>query len=119
MSSWLITPVLSVKNGDKISFYTSTTPGVYAGNRLQVLMSLSGGSDVGDSVNAVGDFTSVLLDINPTEGPGLFPTTWKQYEYSFTGLQEKTDIRIAFRHYETITTNPGAIGIDQFKFTVN
>jgi hypothetical protein len=119
MSSWLITPLLSVKNGDKISFYTSTSPDGYTSNRMQVLMSLSGGFDVGDSVNAVGSFTTVLLDINPTEGGGLYPVTWKKYEYTFTTLQEKTDIRIGFRHYETIPMKAGSIGIDQFKFSVN
>jgi len=118
LSSWLITPILSVKNGDKISFYTTTTPGYYTSNRLQVLMSPSSGSDIGDSVNAVGSFTDILLDINPTEGAGLYPTTWTKYEYTFSTLQGKTNIRIGFRHYQTNIMNPGAIGIDQFKFSV-
>ena len=41
LNSWLITPVLSVRNGDKISFYTrGDTSGVIT-DRMQVLMNPS------------------------------------------------------------------------------
>ncbi|MES1215449.1 MAG: choice-of-anchor J domain-containing protein [Bacteroidota bacterium] len=119
ISSWFITPVLSVKNGDKISFYTrADTIGVHT-ERMQVLMNKSASADVGGSVSSVGGFSNVLLDINSSQTAGGYPTTWTKYEYTFSGISGKTDTRIGFRHYVTNTTNAKGVGIDQFKFQVN
>src|ERR1051326_2550024 len=59
INSWLITPTLSVKNGDKISFYSRSDSGLY-GDRLQVLLSPSAGNSVGASYKETGDFTVPL-----------------------------------------------------------
>lgn len=80
ISSWLLTPVLSVKNGDKISFYTrGDTTGVFT-DRMQVLLNNKASLYIGHDLNSVGDFTVVLDDINPTQAPGGYPTTWTKYE---------------------------------------
>lgn len=119
ISSWLITPVLSVKNGDKISFYTrSDTTGSYT-ERMQVLMNRSAADNVGDRSGSVCGFTTVLLEINSGQTVGGYPTTWTKYEYTFTGITGKTDTRIGFRHYVANTSNAKGIGIDLFKFEVN
>ncbi len=119
VSSWLITPVLSVKNGDKISFYTrSDTTGSYT-ERMQVLMNKSASENTGTYASSVCSFSSVLLDINSAQAVSGYPTTWTRYEYTFSGISGKTDTRIAFRHYVANTTNAKGIGIDQFKFEVN
>jgi hypothetical protein len=118
ISSWMLTPILTVKDSDRVSFYTrGDTTGIYT-NRMQVLLNKTGSSYIGHDLNSVGDFTTVLMDINPTQAPGGYPTTWKKYEYIFTGISGKMDIRIGFRHYVIHPTNARGIGIDQFKFEV-
>lgn len=119
ISSWLITPVLSVKNGDKISFYTrSDTTGSFT-ERMQVLMNKSSAENVGDRPGSVCGFATVLLDINSGQTVGGYPTTWAKYEYTFTGIAGRIDTRIGFRHYVANTSNAKGIGIDLFKFVVN
>jgi hypothetical protein len=122
ISSWLITPVLSVKNGDRISFYTrSDTISSYI-ERMQVLMNKSSSASVGTLTSSVCSFTTVLFDINQGQAVGGYPTTWTKYEYTFSGITGKTDTRIGFRHYVVGTSNISnakGTGIDLFKFEVN
>jgi hypothetical protein len=118
ISSWMLSPILTVKNDDKISFYTrGDTNGVYT-NRMQVLMDTLASTNVGHDLNSVGGFTTKLFDINPSQAPGGYPLTWTKYEYTFSGFTAKKNIRIAFRHYVIHPTNARGIGIDQFKFEV-
>jgi len=120
-SNWLITPILSVKNGDKISFYA------YGDNNtrlsgLQVLMSQSASYKIGDSLNSIGNF-SVLMTIADGAATGSIPSAWTKFEYTFSGITGNMKTRIAFRHYPAGQINPGdltgGIGIDQFKFEVS
>jgi hypothetical protein len=118
ISSWMLSPVLVVKDGDSISFYTrGDTTGMYT-NRMQVLMDTLGSSYIGHDLNSVGDYTSMLFDINTTQAPGGYPKTWTRYEYTFSGFSGSKNIRIGFRHYVINPTNARGIGIDQFKFGV-
>ena len=117
ISSWLITPVLSVKNGDKISFYTQGYATDVYTERLQVLMNKSTSTNVGGTMSA-GGFTTTLFDINPTQVPGGYPVKWNKYEYTFSGISGKMNTRIAFRHYLTGSVDTKGIGLDQFKFEV-
>lgn len=119
INCWLITPVLSVKNGDKISFYGRADSVGINTDRLQVRMNKSASAEVGTTVNSTGDFTTVLFDINSAQVPGGFPVTWTKYEYTFSGISGKTDTRIAFRYYVNSTRTARGVGIDQFKFEVN
>ena len=117
-SSWMITPILTVKNGDVISFYTrGDTTGNYT-DRLQVLMNKSTSTEVGNALNSPGSFTTIMFDINANQVAGGFPTTWTKYEYTFSGLAGKTDTRVAFRHYLTNPANGRGVGIDLFRFIV-
>jgi hypothetical protein len=120
ISSWLITPVLSVKNGDKISFYTrgDTISNTFR-NRMQVLMNKSSSADVGKTKTSVGGFTTFLFDINQSQAPGGYPMVWTKYEYTFTGISGYMDTRIAFRHYTNNATPTAGVGIDLFKFEVH
>jgi hypothetical protein len=119
ISSWLLTPVLLAKNGDKISFYTrGDTTGVYT-DRMQVLQNNKASLYIGHDLNSVGDFTRVLDDINPSQAAGGYPTTWTKFEFTIDGLSGQTKIRIAFRHYVINPRNARGVGIDQFKFEVN
>ncbi|HLA58270.1 MAG TPA: choice-of-anchor J domain-containing protein [Puia sp.] len=118
VSSWMLSPILVVKNGDSISFYTrGDTTGIYT-NRMQVLMDTLGSVNVGHDLTSVGGYTSMLFDINPTQTAGGYPTTWKKYEYIFSGLTGSKHVRIGFRHYVIHPTNARGIGIDLFKFGI-
>ena len=94
ISNWLISPEVEIKNGDEISFYsrTAANPAVGA-DRLQVRVNVVDGSaDVGKDAASVGNFTEVLLDINPDyalEGAGSYPDTWVPYKAVVTGLPGK------------------------------
>jgi hypothetical protein len=118
VSSWMFSPILVVKNGDSISFYTrGDSTGIYT-NRMQVLMDTLGFVNVGHDLTSVGGYTSMLLDINPEQTAGGYPTTWKKYEYTFSGLTGSNKIRIGFRHFAIHPANARGVGIDLFKFGV-
>jgi hypothetical protein len=121
ISNWLITPMLNLNNGDVITFYTRGTGSVYADN-LQVRLSTNGSStNVGASNISVGDFSNLLLEINPTLTAALYPIIWTQYTITISGLASPTTGRIAFRYYVPnggpTGTNSDLIGIDDFVYT--
>jgi hypothetical protein len=116
VSSWLISPVLPVKNGTSISFYTCGDAGYTYTDRMQVLISPTGSFNVGDSANTVGSFTQVLFDINAEQRPGGYPQSWTKYDYTFTGISQKTDMRIAFRHYSNHAPTDRGVGLDLFEY---
>lgn len=117
-SSWLLTPILTVKNGDTISFYTrGDTTGVYT-NRMQVLLNTTASVNVGHDVSSVGDFTTKIFDINPTHAPGGYPLSWTRFVYIFSGLTGQKNVRIGFRHFEITPGNARGVGIDVFRFGV-
>ena len=116
ISNWLISPVVTMQNGDKIVFYTRTA--LYAisaidstdfSNRLQVRMSKNDEStNVGNGLD-VGDFHSALLDINPDYietrtdpalyDPHSYPFRWTRFEAVVGGLNGPTKGRFAFRYF--------------------
>lgn len=119
ISNWLITPELSLVNGTTISFYTRTTDVPTYPDRLEIRMSTNGGSsNVGANATSVGDFTTVLLTINPTLTTAGYPNTWTQYTATVSGLGGPTQGRIAFRYFVTsagpslFAANSDYIGID-------
>jgi len=117
ISSWMISPVYEIKNGDKISFFTRSSPGTEDGDRLQVrLNEVDNTSDVGSGVTSVGKFTLLLKDINETLAVGAYPQTWTKYEITVSGLNSPKQTRIAFRYFPDPSKSDG-IGIDQFSFT--
>jgi hypothetical protein len=121
ISNWLITPMLNLNNGDVITFYTRGTGSIYADN-LQVRLSTNGSStNVGASNISVGDFSNLLLEINPTLNAALYPAIWTQYTITISGLASPTTGRIAFRYFVPNGGPSGAnsdlIGIDDFVYT--
>src|SRR5688572_21578936 len=80
ISNWLFHPVVTFKNGDILTFYTRTVGAPAFPDRLQVRLSTNGASvNVGASATSVGDFTNLLLDINPTYTTSGYPTAWTQF----------------------------------------
>ena len=107
ISNWLLTPTLTLNNGDTLSFFTRTVDPASFPDRLEVRLSTNGGS------TSVGDFTTLLLTINPALSTSGYPSIWTQYTVSLSGLGGPTDGRFAF-HYSVpdTLTNAEYIGID-------
>jgi hypothetical protein len=121
LSSWMITPVLEMKNGDKISFWTRSAGGF--ADRLQVRANITDASaDVGQDHTTVGKFSMMMADINPglVLGANGYPLVWTRYEYTLSGLTGTHKGRIGFRYYVDNGgpngANSNAIGIDQVRF---
>ncbi len=109
ISNWAITPMLTYSNGDRFSFYTRTETNSLWPDRLEVRLSTQGNSsDVGTTATSVGDFTSLLLTINPALTSHGYPEVWTQYDITLSGLAVPTTGRIAFRYF---VTNAGGLGI--------
>ena len=121
ISNWLLTPNRTFNNGDTVSFYTRTTTANPFPDRLQVRFSGAGAStNVGAGPTGVGDFTTVLLDINSTYGSD-YPETWTQFTITLAGLAGPTSGRVAFRYFVEMGgptgDNSNFIGIDTFAYT--
>lgn len=123
IDSWLLTPVLSVKNGDKIYFYTRADPANIAWleyvDRMQVWINKSSSADAGTSFNLTGSFTTTLFDINSELKDRGYPARWSKYEYTFSQLTGKIITRIGFRYFVANPQKASGIGIDLFRFQVN
>ena len=75
---------------------------------------------MGTTATDVGDFTTLLLDINPTYTVGGYPEVWTQQTVTVTGVPAATLGRLAFRYFVENGGPTGAnsnyIGIDDFQF---
>ncbi len=124
ISNWMISPVTTLSNGSVITFYSRTVDSPSFPDRLQVRLSTNGAStNVGTTNTSVGDFTALLLEINPTLTTAGYPNTWTQYTITLSGLPSTLTGRIAFRYFVTNGGPTGAnsdyIGIDEFVYTDN
>jgi hypothetical protein len=119
ISDWLISPMLILDNADIISFWARTEPGSIAPDRLELRFSANGASsDVGGTAGSVGDFTSLLVSINPALAPGGFPEDWALFQATIGGLSGPTAGRFAFRYFISDTSENGNyIGIDSVTVT--
>lgn len=126
ISSWMFTPVVNIKNGDVISFYTRTQdPAANGGltfpDRLELRMSTNGASVNAGTTNAsVGDFTNLLLTVNPTLTPTGYPFTWTKFTATVTGVTGTVSGKFAFRYFVTnggSGANSDNIGVDQVEFS--
>lgn len=124
ISNWLVTPNRTYKNGDVFTFYTrrpNPMPIEYP-DRLELRLSTNGAStNVGTGANGVGDFTTLLLSVNPSLVTNVYPVVWTQFTVTISGLSAPTSGRIAFRYFVTNGGPSGAnsdyIGIDNVVYT--
>lgn len=122
ISNWLLTPELALKNGDVIKFWTrKPTVTTDFPDRLEVRLSTNGAStNVGATESSVGDFTTVLLSINPTLTTGVYPQDWTQFTVTISGVPTPTTGRLGFRYFVTNAgfsgSNSDYIGIDTFEY---
>ena len=91
ISNWLLTPTVPLENGTQMIFWTRTVANSNYPDRLQVRASTNGDStDVGMTSTSVGDFTTLLLDINPDYTLGGYPEDWAQFTVTISGLPSST-----------------------------
>jgi hypothetical protein len=123
ISCWLISPVLQLRNGDTLRFYTRTVNPVLYPDRLQVRLNVSNtGVDVGTDPESVGQFQQLVLDINKDLNQTDYPIAWKKYEWVVNTLEGSgvRSGRVAFRYYvhnggpSPDSRNSDTIGLDEF-----
>jgi uncharacterized delta-60 repeat protein len=122
ISNWLLTPPVTLQNGAVINFATRTVDVPQFPDRLQVRMSTNGAStNVGTTPFEVGDFTVLLLDINPSLTTNGYPNAWTDFTVMVSGLSSPTTGRLAFRYYVPdggpFGRNGDYIGIDEVWFS--
>lgn len=116
ISTWLILPTSTYRNGDTLSFYTRTADFSEWPDRLEVRFSNVGGTDVGSTATSVGTFSTLLISINPALQVGGYPEEWTRYSTTLSGLTGATTGAFAFRYTVTdgglFGQNSNYIGID-------
>ncbi|HSM50273.1 MAG TPA: IPTL-CTERM sorting domain-containing protein [Thermoanaerobaculia bacterium] len=117
ISNWMLTPEMPLFDGDSISFWTRTSAGSIWPDRLELRLSTNGASaNVGTLATDVGDFTTLLLSVNPTLVQGGYPEVWTQYTATLAGIPAAATGRYAFRYFVTNGGPSGSasnyIGID-------
>lgn len=119
ISNWLITPVMTLDNGDVITFYTrqgGTAPSFP--DNMELRISTNGAFTAAPSGGSagLGDYTTLAVEVNPFLDLDGYPLTWTQYTYTMTGLTGPTDCKLGFRYYVTDGGPSGAnsniIGLD-------
>lgn len=123
ISNWMMTPAMTLTNGATVSFFTRTGTSSSWPDRLEIRMSTNGtSSNVGTTWSSVGDFTTLLLSVNPNLTVGGYPEVWTQYAATISGLAAPVQGRLAFRYFVTNGGPSGAnsnyIGIDSFSYVV-
>lgn len=121
ISNWALLPTRTLQNGDQLRFWTRTVSNPSFPDRLQVRMSLNGAStNVGTTATSVGDFTTLLLDINPNYTTTGYPNNWTQFTVTLSGISSPTPGRLALRYFVENGGPSGAnsdyIGIDTLEY---
>jgi len=124
ISNWLLTPSMTINNGDTLSFYTRSTDlaGTVYPDRMQVWMNQSNTNNVGTDEFSTGDFTDMLLDINPLYDQTSYPFVWTRYDLVISGVPSGgVTGRFGFRYFVEDGGPSGAnsfiIGIDDVTYT--
>ncbi len=100
VSDWLLTPVLSLHNGDTLTFETRTRSPEEGPSSLYVRLSTAGsGTNVGTTSGAVGTFTTLVGAINPNVTAGAYPESWTTETFTISGLSGTASGRIAFQTF--------------------
>jgi len=128
ISNWLITPHVNLVNGAQFKFWTRTGTANPFPDRLQVRLSTAGAStNVGTGNTGIGDFTNLLIDINPTYNtgggspPANYPEVWTEVTLTVSGVAPGATGRFAFRYFVEdggpAGDNSNYIGVDTVSYT--
>lgn len=110
-SVWLFTPPLMLHNGDTLSFYTISYNNADYADRLEVRLNTTNtDTTVGTTSTSVGNYTGLLLTVNPTLNNTDYPQVWTKYEMVLATIPGGAKMgRIAFRYN---VPNTGGMGIN-------
>lgn len=121
ISNWLITPDITVQDGDIVTFYSrkGTSGTTDYPDRLELRMSTAAPTVVPVGPTGVGSFTTLGVSVNPNlVGGFVYPKVWTQYTYVVSGVPTATAVKFGFRYFVTqggpVGTNSDIIGIDTF-----
>ncbi|MCC5933882.1 MAG: choice-of-anchor J domain-containing protein [Balneolales bacterium] len=121
INTWLLTPEVTLQNGTELRFYTRSTGGNFP-DRLEVRLSTAGGStNAGTDPASTGDFTTLMLTVNPdlVTGPNGYPDEWTEFVATVEGLDAATTGRFGLRYFVTsggpAGDNSDYIGIDEVR----
>lgn len=122
ISSWLISPTVSLSNGGVLQFATRTTSTTVNPDRLEVYMSQGSGTSVGNTPTSVGTFTTQLLSINPNLTNNGYPGSWTVYTATVSGITGTVTGRFGFRYFVTnggpTGSNSSYIGLDAVQYAL-
>ncbi|MGU3375640.1 choice-of-anchor J domain-containing protein [Chryseobacterium sp. M5A1_1a] len=123
ISNWLITPVINVKDGDEVSFYSrkgTDGPQDYP-DRLELRYSTAATTVVPSTgATDVGSFTNLGVSVNPNLVAGfVYPKTWTKYSFVISGVGTvPVPVKFGFRYFVTnggpSGLNSDIIGLDTF-----
>ncbi len=115
IDTYLMSPVVTFKNGDSITFWTRTVATPAFPDRMRLLLSTNGASTTS------ADFSTVLLSINESLTTTGYPSDWTQFTVTIFGLGGTTSGRFAFNYNVPnggpLGTNSDFIGIDDVVLT--
>lgn len=119
ISSWLISPTVSLANGGVFEFATRTTSATVNPDRLELYVSTGTGTNVGTTATSVGTF-SLQLAVNPSLTANGYPGVWTIYSTTLSTITGTTPGRFAFRYNVPNGGPTGAnsnyIGIDAVEY---
>lgn len=143
INAWLISPVVPIKNGDQLVFWTRAVDDsyypVYTKDRMQVRANFASGT-VSIADTGVGNFSNLLLDINPNyiyndasgNSPTIpgYPRQWTKYTVTFSDIPggSTNAARFGFRYVGKDAglqggsggnNYPTVVGIDSLAFIRN
>jgi hypothetical protein len=107
VSNWLLLPELTLNGLTQFTFSTRSA-GAFP-DRLEVRLSTNGGS------TSLGDFSTLLLTLNPALTPGGYPSEWTTYTLDLGVVLSPlaTTGRLAFRYFiDDNSVNGDYVGID-------
>ena len=121
INGWLLTPELNLNTPTRLTFFARTITASAFPDRMRVRLSTAGASmNVGTGSSGVGDFTTVLLDINPTLTTTGFPDAWTQFTLDLPSQGAAATGRIAFNYFVADGglngNNSNYIGVDTVTF---
>lgn len=121
ISNWLMTPVVTLNDGDEISFFTRVPDDSSWADNLELRISTNGADSADPSgAEGVGDYTILALTVNEIfPDPAGYPQEWTQYSYEVEGLGDATECRVALRYTVPVSAGPSGnnsnyIGVDEF-----
>ncbi len=120
LNNWLMSPVVTVQNGDEISFYTRVPNASEWADRIELRQSVLGANSTNPSgLTNVGSYSTLCLTVNPNLVASEYPQTWTKFSYIVTGLTGQVSSRFAIRYTVPNGGPSGAnsnyVGIDAFQ----